>query len=195
MYCEYIIEPGDRAFIAFQVLNLNLEEEDEGTCYDYIEVIEMKTNRSKGIFCDREIPEVISSSGPMKIVFHSDEVLEYPGFLAHYWVSVLKQCLSNGLKAMHAWFRFTDISLEFHSSCNYDYVEIFDGDSLANRSFGKLCGKFFPRRNFQSSGNAMLIRFVTDQSVVETGGFKGVAVATRGKEFFVHNSSCYRLLI
>ncbi|KAF7659780.1 hypothetical protein LDENG_00293110 [Lucifuga dentata] len=53
------------------------------------------------------------------------------------------------------------LSLEFHHSCRYDYVEVRDGDSINSRVIGRFCGNNRPAP-IQSSGNTMHILFVSD---------------------------------
>ncbi|XP_029952734.1 inactive serine protease PAMR1 [Salarias fasciatus] len=57
--------------------------------------------------------------------------------------------------------RFMMLSLEFHHSCRYDYVEVRDGDSLNSRVIGRFCGNNRPLP-LQSSGNSLHILFVSD---------------------------------
>ncbi|XP_028264373.1 inactive serine protease PAMR1 [Parambassis ranga] len=57
--------------------------------------------------------------------------------------------------------RFMMLSLEFHHSCRYDYVEVRDGDSINSRVIGRFCGNSRPAP-VQSSGNSLHILFVSD---------------------------------
>ncbi|XP_070687463.1 inactive serine protease PAMR1 [Pempheris klunzingeri] len=57
--------------------------------------------------------------------------------------------------------RFMMLSLEFHQSCRYDYVEVRDGDSINSRVIGRFCGNSRPAP-VQSSGNSLHILFVSD---------------------------------
>ncbi|KAM9754161.1 inactive serine protease PAMR1 [Menidia menidia] len=57
--------------------------------------------------------------------------------------------------------RFMMLSLEFHHSCRYDYVEVRDGDSINSRVIGRFCGSNRPAP-VQSSGNSLHILFVSD---------------------------------
>lgn len=53
------------------------------------------------------------------------------------------------------------LSLEFHHSCRYDYVEVRDGDSINSGVIGRFCGNSRPAP-IQSSGNSLHILFVSD---------------------------------
>ncbi|XP_074533809.1 inactive serine protease PAMR1 [Halichoeres trimaculatus] len=57
--------------------------------------------------------------------------------------------------------KFMMLSLEFHHSCRYDYVEVRDGDSISSGVIGRYCGNNRPIP-IQSSGNSLHILFVSD---------------------------------
>ncbi|XP_062246816.1 inactive serine protease PAMR1 [Platichthys flesus] len=57
--------------------------------------------------------------------------------------------------------RIMMMSLEFHHSCRYDFVEVRDGDSLNSRVIGRYCGSNRPAL-IQSSGNSLHVLFVSD---------------------------------
>lgn len=57
--------------------------------------------------------------------------------------------------------RFSMISLESDHSCQYDYVEVRDGDSLKSPVIGRYCGDESPPL-IRSSGNSLHILFVSD---------------------------------
>ncbi|XP_068404022.1 LOW QUALITY PROTEIN: deleted in malignant brain tumors 1 protein [Eschrichtius robustus] len=62
---------------------------------------------------------------------------------------------------------FNSLQLEMHSSCRFDYVEIFDGSLSSNVSLRKICN--YTRDIFTSSYNRMTIRFRSDVSIQNTG--------------------------
>ncbi|KAK5867648.1 hypothetical protein PBY51_012118 [Eleginops maclovinus] len=57
--------------------------------------------------------------------------------------------------------RFMMLSLEFHHSCHYDYVEVRDGDSINSGVIARFCGNNRPVP-VHSSGNSLHILFVSD---------------------------------
>uniref|UniRef100_A0A3P9MKL3 Inactive serine protease PAMR1 n=1 Tax=Oryzias latipes TaxID=8090 RepID=A0A3P9MKL3_ORYLA len=57
--------------------------------------------------------------------------------------------------------RFMMLSLEFHPSCRYDYVEVRDGDSINSRIIGRFCGNNKPAA-VHSTGNSLHVLFVSD---------------------------------
>ena len=70
--------------------------------------------------------------------------------------------------------RFEAFNIESHSSCNYDYLEVRDGESSSSNLIGsKLCGTTIPEA-MESSGSSMTLIFRSDSSVVRSG-FKLIA--------------------
>ena len=65
-------------------------------------------------------------------------------------------------------FRFTAFSLEAASRCQYDYVAIYDGDSVSSPLIGRYCGTTVPDV-VKSTSNKMLVNFVTDSSLTSDG--------------------------
>uniref|UniRef100_A0A3B4BBS5 Inactive serine protease PAMR1 n=1 Tax=Periophthalmus magnuspinnatus TaxID=409849 RepID=A0A3B4BBS5_9GOBI len=57
--------------------------------------------------------------------------------------------------------RFMMVSVEFHHSCHYDYIEVRDGDSVRSRVIGRFCGTNRPPP-IHSTGNSLHILFVSD---------------------------------
>uniref|UniRef100_A0A672P7U1 Inactive serine protease PAMR1 n=1 Tax=Sinocyclocheilus grahami TaxID=75366 RepID=A0A672P7U1_SINGR len=56
---------------------------------------------------------------------------------------------------------FMMLSLEFDHSCQYDYVEVRDGESLNSRVIGRYCGNERPPP-IKSTGNSLHILFISD---------------------------------
>ncbi|KAG7219563.1 hypothetical protein INR49_018990 [Caranx melampygus] len=63
---------------------------------------------------------------------------------------------------------FDSFELESSSSCRYDYVKVYDGDSVLFPLVGTFCGNLVPS-HFVSSGNFLTLHFVTDNSVQRRG--------------------------
>ncbi|XP_012497832.1 PREDICTED: deleted in malignant brain tumors 1 protein [Propithecus coquereli] len=64
---------------------------------------------------------------------------------------------------------FNRLQLEIHSSCGFDYVEIFDGSLNSSNLLAKICND--TTQIFTSSYNRMTIRFRSDISFQNTGFF------------------------
>ena len=58
--------------------------------------------------------------------------------------------------------------MEAHASCNYDYVEVYDGLSTSGQLIGRYCGNVVPDA-IKTKTNHMLVVFVTDDSVNAEG--------------------------
>ena len=70
--------------------------------------------------------------------------------------------------------KFDAFYVEPHLSCQYDYLEVRDGESSSSRIIGsKLCGDIAPYA-IVSSGPSMTLVFHTDSSGRQTG-FKIIA--------------------
>lgn len=59
---------------------------------------------------------------------------------------------------------FSDLDLESHADCKYDYLEIFDGNDASAKSFGKFCSSEHHPMSIETSGNHAMIRMSTDDS-------------------------------
>lgn len=52
--------------------------------------------------------------------------------------------------------------------CDNDYLAVFDGPSIGNRSFGKFCGSTIPQ-DIKSTSNSLTLLFKTDSSQTARG--------------------------
>ncbi|XP_028390637.1 embryonic protein UVS.2-like [Dendronephthya gigantea] len=64
--------------------------------------------------------------------------------------------------------KFSFFWLEGGSSCRYDYLDVYDGNSMYAKKLGRFCGQQFPRE-LVSSGSKLFIVFHTDGSGQEQG--------------------------
>jgi hypothetical protein len=63
-------------------------------------------------------------------------------------------------------FKYTELDLEVSNECASDFVEVYDGAAVENATrVDHLCGRQAPERSRKSTGNRLLVRFVTDYSV------------------------------
>ncbi|OWK59671.1 Cubilin, partial [Lonchura striata] len=65
-------------------------------------------------------------------------------------------------------FNILALDIESHSSCNYDKLIIRDGDNILSPVLATLCGRE-PPGPIRSTGDAMLIHFMSDASVTGAG--------------------------
>lgn len=64
--------------------------------------------------------------------------------------------------------KFQAFEIENHDSCVYDYVEVRDGHNADSPLIGIYCGYKIPP-DIKSTGNKLLVKFVSDGSVQKTG--------------------------
>ncbi|KAF6722152.1 Cubilin [Oryzias melastigma] len=161
-----------------------------------------------GKFCSTGTPAPLQTTGPFAwIHFHSDLSVSDRGFHITYTTSPSdpgcggtftdseaviispnwpnnyahnRQCIyliqlpSNEKVALN----FTDMDLETHSDCSFDYVEVRDGNVEAAPLIGKYCGNSLPAP-IVSSSNSLWIRFKSDNAVSHSG-FRAVYTVACG---------------
>ena len=71
--------------------------------------------------------------------------------------------------------QFTEFDIEAGSgsTCNYDYIEIFDGPDESSPSFGRFCNTTGNPGLISSTGNSLCVKVHTDGATVNNG-FTGV---------------------
>ncbi|KAL7383150.1 hypothetical protein ABVT39_005626 [Epinephelus coioides] len=89
--------------------------------------------------------------------------------------------------------RFHALSIEYHPTCDYDALFIFDGPYTSSRLLGKLCGT--NSTTFRSTGPAMTLQFSTDRDT-SSSGFHAEFTAQGGTScrnscgYWLGNCSC-----
>ncbi|XP_035743302.1 cubilin-like [Vespa mandarinia] len=206
-YWHISVKEGKRVQLHFGQLML----EEHTTCeYDYVEITTYN-NELLGRYCNHSRPgPVIALGNEVTLYFHSDGSGQDAGFQIHYsTVEGIPGCggiftsnvgsihspgslssyqanincewkiqLRPGEKIQITWQKF---SLEESTSCNFDAVEIYDGDSTNSPLIGRYCGDIIPP-TLKSSSNNMVIIFTSDWSF-ETEGFSLFYEVICGKEF------------
>lgn len=64
--------------------------------------------------------------------------------------------------------KFQSFEIENHDNCVYDYVEVRDGHNNDSPLIGVYCGYKIPP-DIKSTGNKLLVKFVSDGSVQKAG--------------------------
>ncbi|CDW52674.1 bone morphogenetic protein [Trichuris trichiura] len=152
---------------------------------------------SLGKYCGPKAPEKITSSkNELYMFFHSDSSVQRKGFQAHYTSvcgGTLRAERSVGYVYSHAMYggsnyenrvacewtllaeegmsveiQFTNFELEEEVHCEYDYVEVYDGESENAMRLGRFCGNKLPSM-FISSGSVLRVRFRADDTVTAKG--------------------------
>ncbi|XP_041458355.1 cubilin-like [Lytechinus variegatus] len=180
--------------------------ESHGTCaYDGLRVYSGSDDQGTllGTYCGTSKPSDFEVTGPVFINFYTDSSVTGSGFRLNFeqgcggeftadsgLISTPPHLLSYKNDQNCTWlitvdssknveFKFNTFDLEYHSSCVYDYVQLFDGDDFSTPLTQPLCGATVPQGFFYSTSNTMLINMITDQSVT-MAGFSGAYLATYG---------------
>ena len=100
--------------------------------------------------------------------FHSSKYPEnYPNKVTCRWTIQIPQDIieeENIIKLT-----FVDFELEFHPTCRYDSVVIYDGDGGNNSAIlGKFCGEILPSPVYTSKGK-MTVEFISDETMPASG--------------------------
>ncbi|KAL8573023.1 hypothetical protein ACOMHN_010453 [Nucella lapillus] len=102
--------------------------------------------------------------GGVLVAGHSTQYLQSPNYPNNYNNSLNCTWTISSSSGHRVWVNITDINLESHNSCYYDYVRIADGGSI----FGTFCGSEIPSP-IMSTGSRLTITFVTDASITQPG--------------------------
>ncbi|CAH0395162.1 unnamed protein product [Bemisia tabaci] len=147
-----------------------------------------------GTYCTGNRPDtIVSKHNYLFFVFETDSTIQKKGFYANFTVidvacgGIFKANSSTITSPKHPnkypmnqkcqWvisappgyfvqLTWTEFSLEMHSSCRHDYVEVFDNSSVVAEDtlIGRFCGVKLPPP-ITSTGNIMTITFVSDSSI------------------------------
>ncbi|KAJ8670674.1 hypothetical protein QAD02_001933 [Eretmocerus hayati] len=165
---------------------------------DYLEIRDGYWHKSPvlGRFCGSgKIPEPVVSSGSRMLVSYVTSARQsgHGGFSASYEAVCGGDVKLDGLGHLESpnypeeyqsskecvWrlsapqdyqvaLKFQSFEIESHDNCVYDYVEVRDGHGPESPLIGIYCGYKLPP-DIRSSGNKLLIKFVSDSSVQKAG--------------------------
>uniref|UniRef100_A0A7I5EAH1 Metalloendopeptidase n=1 Tax=Haemonchus contortus TaxID=6289 RepID=A0A7I5EAH1_HAECO len=207
---HFVTTPGHRlmlTFLSFQVEEHSQCKYDSASIYDGGDTNAVLV----GIFCGVVPPPLyMSSTNQLFLTFVSDASVSRPGFEANY-ASVCGGRLtaesspghiyshatfsdSKYGKSQDCWWRvsaksrhrgvrleFSTFTLEAEETCQYDYVEIYDGlEPAQHRLFGRFCGDQIPE-TITSTGPDILLILHTDDSEEEKGFVAVYREAPRGR--------------
>ncbi|OCT83752.1 hypothetical protein XELAEV_18021891mg [Xenopus laevis] len=197
--CVWLIRtPSNQVTLKFDAFNV---QQSTGCIKDYIRVYDGAT-RSAPMILDKtcgtgRVPVMIASTNHMLVEFVTDNAITATGFKASY--STVKcggtfytpsrnittpnypksyrpnldcQFLITAPPFFKVALNISDFFLEMSSTCKYDYLEIYNGDSMNAPKMGK--SKYCGYQIFNvmvSDGRSMLLRFYSDDSV-QMYGFK-----------------------
>uniref|UniRef100_A0A673AMU3 Cubilin n=1 Tax=Sphaeramia orbicularis TaxID=375764 RepID=A0A673AMU3_9TELE len=195
--CEWVINQPQGYVVTLNFLSFDIE--GGSCRFDFVEVRDGSTSSSPllGTFCGGGIPPRLQSSQrSMYVRFKTDSSVSNHGFEAAY-SSALEGCgatmtspsgtiTSPGHPTTYphgancTWFinvspgnlirlSFDSFNLEYHSNCNFDYVEIYDNGTVqSGRLIGRYCGNSVPP-SITSTDNLLTLLFVSDSSLAVEG--------------------------
>uniref|UniRef100_A0A6Q2XBD7 Metalloendopeptidase n=1 Tax=Esox lucius TaxID=8010 RepID=A0A6Q2XBD7_ESOLU len=187
--------PGHRVKLLFTEFEI---EQHQECAYDHLEAFDGDSDSAAilGRLCGSQTPEPLVSTGnKMYLRFISDASVQRKGFQATHSTECggrLKAETRQKNLYSHSQFgdnnypghtdcewlvtseegygiqlTFTTFEVEEEADCGYDYMELYVGDSTAHR-LGRFCGSG-PREEIYSAGDAMLIRFHSDDTISKKG--------------------------
>ncbi|XP_014830968.1 PREDICTED: cubilin, partial [Poecilia mexicana] len=194
--CEWVINQQEGYVVTLNFLSFDVE--GGSCRFDFVEVRDGPSPSSPllGKFCGDEIPPRLQSTQKsMYIQFSTDSSVNNHGFEAAY-DSAIEGCgdtltspsgtiTSPGHPTNYphgancTWYisvlpgnlirlLFDSFNLEYHTNCNYDYLEVYDGTGTTGNKTGRYCGRSVPP-SITSAGNQMTLLFVTDSSLSGEG--------------------------
>ncbi|XP_061094184.1 cubilin [Conger conger] len=197
--CIFRITVGVNMQIMLNFTDFSLEGYTPHCNYDYLEIRDggYETSPLIGTYCGNDRPPLlVSHSNRLWMKFRSDFSSTYRGFAAH-WDGTQTGCggslttvtgsfsspnfplpyhpnaecywhirVSAGSRIL---LQFGEFHLEASSSCSYDYLAVYDGNSTSAPVLAKLCGDVIPPV-INSTREQMYIKLRTDNSV-GAGGF------------------------
>ncbi|XP_034427678.1 cubilin [Hippoglossus hippoglossus] len=195
--CEWVINQPEGYVVTFNFLSFDVE--GGTCRFDFVEVRDGSTSSSPllGTFCGVEIPPRLQSSQKsMYIKFKTDSSVSNHGFEAAY-SSGLQGCgdtltspsgtiTSPGHPTNYphgancTWYisvspgnlvrlSFESFNLEYHSNCNFDYLEVYDNGTVqSGTKIGRYCGRSVPP-SITSTDSLLTLLFVTDSSLATEG--------------------------
>ena len=78
-------------------------------------------------------------------------------------------------------FNFTYFDIEYHNSCSYDKLRIYDGSSISATLLGTYCGTNSPRI-ITSSGTCLHFVFSSDNNIIDNGWAASISCVTSSSE-------------
>uniref|UniRef100_A0A7N6APJ2 Metalloendopeptidase n=1 Tax=Anabas testudineus TaxID=64144 RepID=A0A7N6APJ2_ANATE len=174
-------------------------EQHQECAYDHLEAFDGDSDTAAilGRLCGNKIPEPLVSTGnKMYLRFISDASVQRKGFQATHSTECggrLKADARHKNLYSHSQFgdnnypghtdcewlltaeqgygielSFITFEVEEEADCGYDYIELYNGYDSNSHRLGRFCGSG-PREDIYSPGDAMLIRFHTDDTISKKG--------------------------
>ncbi len=197
--CRYLIQPPQATSVTFNFTNFDVEpiSTDGYTIYDAVEIYDGTSTSAPllGRFAGNSLPpSVTSTGGSMYLRFFSDISVTKPGWSGYYTSTTTNYCSgTTTLTASSGSFTdgsgaykygngqdckwliqppgATSVSLSFtafETELDYDGVIIYNGSTTSSPQLGSYTGNTLPPL-ITSTGGAMLVRFISDESERRNG--------------------------
>ncbi|XP_041445753.1 embryonic protein UVS.2-like [Xenopus laevis] len=193
--CVWVIQaPSDLVTLKFDAFDL---QSSPNCISDYIRVYDGRTRNSLLLLdrtCGSEpVPALIASTNLALVEFVSRDNKKKTGFKASYstvkcggtYFTPSRSITSPGYPNNYPPYSncsyiitappsykvslsMTSFNTEFSSSCKYDYLSVYDGNSSNNPLLNTFCGPLF-LLSATSTGPNMFLRFLSDKSVQKNG--------------------------
>ncbi|KAJ3595432.1 hypothetical protein NHX12_004736 [Muraenolepis orangiensis] len=210
IHCMWLIVVAEGSSVLLTFHHFELEFHTSCS-YDYIKIyngVSEDEGNLLGNFCgDSSPPPFTSSWNTMSIIFHSDRHVAHRGFNLGYRKDMCGGVLTglSGIISSPGYPReysnnadcswtihasngsvvslvFMDFQLENNEGCNFDFVALFDGPTVAHRHLGNYCGGDSPPDTVTTS-NQLLVVFKSDFNI---GG--------RGFKAYYYSGECQQVL-
>ncbi|XP_059179030.1 cubilin-like isoform X2 [Physella acuta] len=193
--CSWVIRRPTTSRISFTFLAFDLQT-TAGCSSDYLMIRDGENYMGDllAVYCGSNQPAAVQTNGNVAYIeFRSDETssgagfriqwttecggvytnssgsIQSPGWPGDYHASADCSFIIQASDSQNVLLTFDSFVLEADSSCAYDYLEIRDGSSETAPLLGsRYCGQNTPV-NIRSTGNALFVKFVTDDSVQHAG--------------------------
>ncbi|XP_028288640.1 cubilin [Parambassis ranga] len=195
--CEWVINQPEGYVVTLNFLSFDVE--GGSCRFDFVEIRDGATSSSPllGTFCGTNIPPRLQSTQrSMYVRFKTDSSISNRGFEAAYG-SAIEGCgdtltspsgtiTSPGHPnnyphgANCTWYinvspgnlirlTFDSFNMEYHSNCNFDYVEVYDNGTVeTGNKIGRYCGRSVPP-SITSTDSQLTLLFVSDTSLATEG--------------------------
>ena len=114
-------------------------------------------------YCNNGIPKLLTNVGSVNSPKYPSD---YPVKVVCRWIIRIPQNIIEHKKFIKL--TFEAFNLEFHSSCVYDSLVIYDGEEGNKTLLGSFCGDDLPSPLYASKGQ-MVIKFTSDETMVARG--------------------------
>ncbi|KAK7823854.1 hypothetical protein U0070_020525 [Myodes glareolus] len=198
MNCTYFIDVEPRSLIILTFVSFHLEDRSaiSGNCdHDGLHIIRGHNLSSTPLvtLCGSEALHPLTVAGPVSLSFYSNAYATDLGFKISYRITSCGGTYnkSYGILSSPSFYsrypnnvycvysisvssdkvillRFSEFEVAPSPLCDNDYLAVFDGPSIGNRSFGKFCGSTIPR-DLKSTNNSLTLLFKTDSSQTARG--------------------------